>query len=71
MMNFKPLLIGVIAFAQLGCGEPSAVPDKAIKSCIEANGTPQYRSNPFVIEFNCIKPKPPKPKSPPKAESAA
>lgn len=39
------------------CGAPEPVPAEAVKYCLDTGGIPNYRSNPMIVEFVCMKPK--------------
>ena len=60
----KPFLILAIAMLLFlaACKAPEPVPAEAVKFCLDTGGIPNYRSNPVIVEFVCMKPKPPKTK---------
>ncbi len=60
-MMKKNIIVSTVMITVLSaCGAPEPVPAEAIKYCLDTGGIPNYRSNPVIVEFVCMKPKAPK-----------
>ncbi len=49
------LIAALSAMGLVGCGPGNPVPVDAVKSCLDAGGTPDYFSNSMKTQFECIK----------------
>jgi len=52
---YKLIILVALSIFIIGCGDPTPVPESAVKACLDKGWIPYYYSNSRFISFKCTK----------------